>query len=89
VLAKFFVLAAAGVVAMVIGSAALADGERTATPGRNPTWSQSIQLLKNNGYIHPIIIESLETPGMWIGSATKDGRRVDVAVDAEGHVTEK
>lgn len=88
-IAKFSVLAAASAIAVVIGSAALADSERTAASGRNPTWSQSIQLLKKNGYTHPIIIESLETPGMWIGSATKDGRRVDVAVDAEGHVTEQ
>jgi|SwirhisoilCB3_FD_contig_31_752756_length_759_multi_2_in_0_out_0_1 hypothetical protein len=88
-IAKFFVFAAAGAVAVAVASAALADSATTAAPEHNPTWSQSILLLKKSGYTHPIIIESLETPGAWIGSAAKDGRRVDVAVDAEGHVTEQ
>jgi hypothetical protein len=88
-IAKLFVLATAGAIAVVVASTALADSAKTASPGHNPTWSQSMQLLKKNGYTHPIIIESLETPGVWIGSAAKDGRRVDVAVDAEGHVTEQ
>lgn len=87
-IAKFFVLTA-GAVAVVIGSAAFADSERTVAPGRDLTWSQSMQLLQKNGYTHPIIIQSVETPGIWIGSATKDGRRVDVAIDAGGNVTEQ
>ena len=88
ILEKLFVLACLAV-AMVIGSAAFADGERTVVPRRDMTWWQSMQLLEKSGYTHAIIIQSAETPGRWIGSASKDGRRVDVVVDPEGKVTQQ
>ncbi|HKT18370.1 MAG TPA: PepSY domain-containing protein [Stellaceae bacterium] len=85
---KFFFLACF-VVAVVVSSAAFADGESTAVPRRDMTWWQSMQLLEKNGYTHAIIIQSAKTPGRWIGSASKDGRRVDVSVDPEGKVTQQ
>jgi hypothetical protein len=85
---KFFFLTCF-VIAVAVCSAAFADDESTAVPRRDMTWSQLMQRLEKSGYTHPIIIQSARTPGMWIGSATKDGRRADVAIDAEGHLTEQ
>jgi hypothetical protein len=84
---KIFTFAA--MIATAGSSAAFADGPRIPFSADAITWSQSMRLLKNNGYTHPVIVQSAAAPGGWIGSASKDGRRVDVAVDPEGKVTER
>ncbi len=75
-------------VAVAASSAAFAESASAPQSVDAKTWSQSIELLKNDGYTHPVIIQSAGAPGSWIGSASKDGHRVDVAVDAAGNVTQ-
>jgi len=85
---KVFVLAAIPL-ACIASSAAFADRLGPPVSGNATTWSRSILLLQNDGYTHVMIIQSAVSPGWWIGSASKDGRRVDVAIDPEGKVIER
>jgi hypothetical protein len=79
---------AALMLAITASSAALGDGAKLRRSDHAITWSQSLELLKNKGYAHPLIIQSATVPGNWIGSASKDGHRVDVAIDALGNVSQ-
>ncbi len=74
--------------AVTVSVAASAESARVRRAGEAITWSQSMQLLKDSGYTHPVIIQSAADGGGWIGLASKDGRRVDIAVDPQGNVSQ-
>lgn len=82
-----FVLA----VFMVLSTGSIADagGAPPARASAANAWMETIQLLEHNGYSHGVIVQSVAVPGGWIGSAEKDNRRVEVAVDAKGKITER
>jgi spermidine/putrescine-binding protein len=65
----------------------------TASPAASSkakAWQEAMQALKAAGYTQGVLMPSAEQAGAWIGSARdKDGKRVDVAVDNKGNVTQQ
>ncbi len=49
----------------------------------------AMQALRDNGYTQGVLMPSALNAGSWIGSARKDGKRVDVTVDSKGQVTQQ
>ena len=65
------------------------DSNTTAAPvaGKNSfTEAQARKRLRNHGY-HQVSGLSLDDSQVWRGTATKAGKKVDVAVDYQGNIT--
>lgn len=90
---RLLALAAAALLAS-LATPSFADSAGAAAAGNRPpltddekAWQEAMHALKAKGYSEGVIMPSVLTPGAWIGSArNKDGKRVDIAVDAEGNV---
>jgi hypothetical protein len=66
-----------------------ADSNTTAAPvaGKNSfTESQARKQMRKHGYAHVSALKQ-DDQGIWRGTATKDGKTVNVSVDYQGNVT--
>jgi hypothetical protein len=82
----------------VVAQPANPDGSTPAVAGRgnNPaapvagsnsfTAGQAKSRIESNGFAHVSDLQK-DSQGVWRGTATKDGKKVSVAVDFQGNVT--
>lgn len=89
-------VAAAMALGFGFSASAFAAGANASFPARPDAavtshiraWKDAMQALAAKGFSRAVLMPSVETAGGWVGIARdKNGKRVDVTVDAKGNVT--